>query len=112
MDDAADIAANADEASPAQAERALHPDNCDDFIREYLRKISTFEVPELPRDPISLFIELKRGRTKGGPYGEISLLETANRVMSDLIVLFAAKRLLTAPLPRLPKEQLKRIEIK
>ena len=81
-------------------------------IEAYLARLRLLKVPTMPADPVSLFIELKRGRVEGGPYNGVSLFETANRVMSDFVVLFAAARLLERPLPGLPLEQLGGIEMK
>lgn len=77
----------------------LTTDNLADTIRSYLADLATMEVPEFPKEPIALFRMLKRRAVKGGRYPEASVFEVANRVMSDLVVLGAAERLLTKGIP-------------
>jgi hypothetical protein len=43
----------------------------------------------------SLILELKRGKTGIGPYPDVSLFESANRIMTDLVILNGVKWLLT-----------------
>jgi hypothetical protein len=43
---------------------------------------------------ISLIKELKRGKTGLGPYPEVSLFESANRIMTDLVILQGVRWLL------------------
>jgi hypothetical protein len=43
---------------------------------------------------ISLIEELKRGKTGFGPYPEVSLFESANRIMTDLVILHGVRWLL------------------
>ena len=43
---------------------------------------------------ISLIKELKRGKTGFGPYPEVSLFESANRIMTDLVILYGVRWLL------------------
>jgi hypothetical protein len=43
---------------------------------------------------ISLIRELKRGKTGVGPYAHVSLFESANRIMTDLVILHGVRWLL------------------
>ncbi len=76
---------------------------------EYVGKVMRWSVPQLPRDPVPFFLALKRDRVSDGPYPGVSVFELANRVMSDLVVLFAARRLLVERPPRFG-ERIVRIE--
>ncbi len=81
----------------------LNGDNVSDYIKGYLRKLGTMKLPDLSNDPTQLFETLKRGKVAGGPYPGRSLFECANRVLSDLVVLFAAEQLLRKPPEDLPE---------
>lgn len=74
--------------------KLLTADNVGHEIAAYLRLLATWSVPALPVQPIPLFLELKRKKVSAGPYPDVSIFELANRVMSDLVVLFAARHLL------------------
>jgi hypothetical protein len=78
-------------------------------VDEYVAKLVGWSVPELPRQPVPFFLALKRGRVTGGPYPGVSVFELANRVMSDLVVLFAARQLLLKPPSRF-KERIVRVQ--
>lgn len=85
--------------------RTLTRDNLASEIQKYLTDLATLEVPKLPSEAIPLFTALKRGRVKRGNYPDLSLFEVANRVMSDLVVLASAERILGAGFPGLAGER-------
>ena len=70
-------------------------EDADRRISEYLRSIENVggTIPSLKG--LALITELKRGQTGIGPYPNVSLFESANRIMTDLVILRGVKWLLT-----------------
>jgi len=87
----------------------LTADDVGMHIDRYVRKLDEWPVPLLPSEPVRFFLELKRKKVTGGPYPGVSVFELANRVMSDLVVLFAARELLAGRVPGVT-ERIVRVE--
>jgi len=69
--------------------------NIDRELRRYLEAVNSMKLPA-PQDDVLAFIHsLKRSHVRSGPYPDVSLFEASNRILSDLIVLFGVRQLLT-----------------
>jgi hypothetical protein len=66
-------------------------------LTSYLNSIKSIEAPTSPNDILEFMYLLKRKPLSSGPYPCVSLFETANRIFSDLVILFGVKQLLTKP---------------
>ena len=64
-------------------------------LRDYERSVQDVGSTILAQRGISLILELKRGKTGSGPYPHVSLFESANRIMTDLVILNGVNWLLT-----------------
>lgn len=89
----------------------LDPRNARRTVEDYLEKLNLVRLPVLSRDPIAAFQMLKRMPIGTGPYPKTTVFETANLVLSDLIVLSAVESLLRNPLPGIPSERLAEAEV-
>jgi hypothetical protein len=78
--------------------QTLRKDTIDRKIRDYVARVATNKLPTLdPRRCLAFFHDLKRRPISGGPSRGLTVVEAANRTLSDLVVLGAARRLLCAP---------------
>jgi hypothetical protein len=68
--------------------------NVDQAVRKYEESIRDIGGSILALRGIELIRELKRGKTGIGPYGDVSLFESANRIMTDLVILHGVNWLL------------------
>lgn len=73
----------------------LDSKNIDREISHYLEAVNQIELPTPQEDILAFIASLKRGPLGSGPYPEVSLFEASNRIMSDLIVLFGVRQLVT-----------------
>jgi hypothetical protein len=71
--------------------REVTRDSVDAMIVRYLDLVK--EVGTTLRDAsgLQLLQHLKRTRVQAGPYPEVSIFEAANRIMSDLVILYGVK---------------------
>ena len=51
-------------------------------------------------------MKLKREKIGRGPYPEVSIFETSNRIMTDLVILFGIKKILIGEVPNLRSLQI------
>ncbi|MCF8459207.1 MAG: hypothetical protein K9G46_00650 [Flavobacteriales bacterium] len=77
----------------------LNNGNIQKTIDDYYKFLQLVQIDEIRThlggmDAIGMFHELKRGVVKDGPYFEISIFEAANRIMTDLTILFGIQELL------------------
>jgi hypothetical protein len=63
-------------------------------LRDYIKSIRNVGSNLQASRGLSLIRELKRGKTGLGPYPRVSLFESANRIMTDLVILHGVKWLL------------------
>ena len=75
-------------------EKTLSLNNIDSMIEKY--KISLKEMDSIisGNNIIDFFHKIKRNSIQKGPYPDVTLFEAANRIMSDLVILFGIKKLL------------------
>ncbi len=74
--------------------RTLNNEKIDSAIEEYFSILSKTSINIDSKNVLSLFKQLKRERVKQGPYPGLTVFEVANRVMTDLVILFGVKKLL------------------
>lgn len=72
----------------------LDKNNIQQKIDDYLKSISKMDITISANSVYDLLKMLKRNKIKNGPYPDVSLFEAANRIMTDLIILFGVKELL------------------
>jgi hypothetical protein len=65
------------------------------IIDHYLAQLGNLPLKIEGHSAYALLLRLKREPIGGGPYPKVSPFETANRVLSDLIILFGVKLLLS-----------------
>lgn len=73
----------------------LDSKNIDREISHYLEAVNQIELPTPQEDVLAFIDSLKRKSLDSGPYPKVSLFEASNRIMSDLIVLFGVRQLVT-----------------
>ena len=74
--------------------RSLSEDNIDAAISNYLTSIAEVGASVDGLRGIELFTSLKRARVESGPYPHVTLFEAANRIMTDLVILYGVRWLL------------------
>jgi hypothetical protein len=67
--------------------RKLTANNIDTITAEYLKEVELIGDSIRGKRGVTLMNSLKREQLKTGPYIGLTLFETANRVMSDLVIL-------------------------
>ena len=75
-------------------ERKLTSANIDNTIKEYLDLLKTTPINVEAGNVLSFLTKIKREKLKSGPYPDVTLFEAANRIMTDLTILFGVKSLL------------------
>lgn len=65
------------------------------IIDRYLAQLGNLPLKIEGPSAYTLLLRLKREPIGGGPYPNVSAFETANRILSDLIILFGVKLLLS-----------------
>lgn len=71
--------------------------NIQEYLEDYLNKVNEMKCSP-PHEDVLVFINsLKRKAVGSGPYPDVSLFEASNRILSDVLILFGVRRLLTNP---------------
>jgi hypothetical protein len=76
------------------AENRISLENSERLIQKYLASIEAIGTSILGLKGIPLIAELKRGKAGVGPYPKVSVFEAANRIMTDLVILYGVRWLL------------------
>jgi hypothetical protein len=71
--------------------------NINEELTEYLSRVDAIKLPMPQGDVLAYITTLKRGVIDSGPYPSVSFFEASNRILSDMVILFGVKRLLTNP---------------
>jgi hypothetical protein len=77
-----------------QIDNKLDKNNIDNTIKIYINSLKKMDLNISANNIIDFFETLKRKPINKGPYHNITLFEAANRIMSDLVILFGVKDLL------------------
>jgi hypothetical protein len=75
-------------------DRILNAENIDSEIRAYLNQVESLNIISLNGSNLEILHRLKREQLRSGPYPGVSLFEAANRIFSDLVILYGVKLLL------------------
>ena len=71
--------------------RAITKSNVDELIADYLALVETFGASVAGMSGLRLLKALKRDQLKVGPYPHVTLFEAANRIMTDMVILYGVK---------------------
>lgn len=78
-----------------EIDRVLNNDNIDEMIEKYKMLLQQGPLKiEGHQTPYAFLKAIKREKLTTGPYPGVSLFEAANRIMSDLVILYGVKSLL------------------
>jgi hypothetical protein len=81
-----------------QERRILDRENIDKSIFDYLQSMREMPVSVSSPTVYELLLKLKREEIKNGPHKGVSLFEAANRIISDLTILYGIKELFINPI--------------
>ena len=82
-------------------ETKLNKNNIYNVIKKYLESISQIIPSIISDNAINLFLKIKRENIGNGPYPNVTYFEAANRIMSDLVILYGIKDLLEEKYPQI-----------
>jgi hypothetical protein len=71
--------------------------NVEQKISDYLESVNSIKLPAPHSDVLKFINSLKREPLSSGPYPDVSLFEVSNRILSDMVILFGVRLLLTNP---------------
>ncbi|MBL1215711.1 MAG: hypothetical protein HND52_20250, partial [Ignavibacteriae bacterium] len=74
--------------------RKLNKENINKAIEDYLELLRDIPLNISANNILQLLTDLKRKELNAGPYPDVTLFEAANRIMTDLVILFGVKKLL------------------
>lgn len=74
--------------------RILNRGNINQSISEYLKSIENIPLKIESKNILQFLTDIKRKKMEIGPYPHTTLFESANRIMSDLTILYGVKELL------------------
>ncbi len=74
--------------------KILNDTNIDNAIKSYHGYIKSIPLNFTESDLMSLLLKLKREPINTGPYPHVTFFEAANRIMTDLTILYGIKELL------------------
>ena len=75
--------------------RAITKSNVDNLIADYLALVETIGASVAGMSGLRLLKALKRDQVKVGPYPHVTLFEAANRIMTDMVILYGVKWILS-----------------
>lgn len=85
----------------ADIPRKLHRENIDLAIINYKTLLEDIPLKIEESNLLDLLKRLKRSQIGKGPYPKVSIFEAANRIMTDLVILFGVKKLIDHEIPNL-----------
>ena len=74
--------------------KKLHRNNINQAIEEYKKLLQNIPLKIESENIFQMLTDLKRKKIESGPYPNVTLFESANRIMSDLTILYGIKALL------------------
>jgi hypothetical protein len=75
--------------------------NINEQINEYKNKLSEIPLYIGSSNILEFLIQIKRTPLHNGPYPDVSFFEAANRIMSDLVILYGVQDLLNGKIPEI-----------
>jgi len=85
--------------------RTLNQQNIKQTIAVYLKLLDNIPLKFESNSILQLLTDIKRKELNYGPYPHVSLFESANRIMSDLTILYGVKELLSGAIEEINFEQ-------
>lgn len=82
-----------------EIERELTKNNIDSEINKYNALLKNIPLIFESNNVLTFLMDLKRKKMGTGPYPEISMFEAANRIMTDLTILYGIRELLNDKVP-------------
>lgn len=80
-------------------DRILKKKNIDVAIETYKELLSEIPLSISGSNILEFITSLKRTKINKGPYPNVTLFEAANRIMTDLVILYGVKQLLDGVIP-------------
>ncbi len=87
--------------------RILNESNINEVIKDYLKLMDSIPVTVEADTIFELLSKIKRHTIGSGPYPNVSLFEAANRIMTDLTILYGVKELLDGKIPEIRFDEYK-----
>lgn len=81
--------------------RKLNKENINDAIETYKLLLNEIPLKIEGSSIIELLMKLKRDKINSGPWKSVSIFEAANRIMTDLIILYGVKQIIDGKFPHL-----------
>ncbi len=81
--------------------RELDAKNIESAISDYLLLLNQIPLSISAHNILGLLTTLKREKVEKGPYPHVTIFEAANRIMTDLTILFGIKDLLNGAIPEI-----------
>ncbi|PXY41811.1 hypothetical protein DMB65_04390 [Flavobacterium cheongpyeongense] len=81
--------------------RNLNKDNINETIEAYKLLLADIPLKIEESNLLALLNRLKRGQIGSGPWKNVSIFEAANRIMTDLVILFGVKKIINGEYPDL-----------
>jgi hypothetical protein len=75
--------------------RAITQENVDGLIADYLVQVETIGTSVAGMSGLRLLKALKRDQLNVGPYPHVTLFEAANRIMTDMVILYGVRWILS-----------------
>lgn len=85
--------------------RKLNKKNIEKAIRDYFCLLEKFKPEINSKNVLNLITNLKREEIDCGPYPKVTFFESANRILSDLTILFGIQDLLNGKIPEIDFEK-------
>jgi len=85
--------------------RNLNARNIDETIENYLHLLQEYPKEIKGNTPYDFLKKIKREETTASLYTGLTLFESANRIMTDLVILFGIKELLEGKIPEISYEE-------
>ena len=81
--------------------RSLNKENINEAIEAYKVLLKDIPLKIEETNLLALLTRLKRGEIGSGPWKNVSIFEAANRIMTDLVILFGVKKIIDGEFPEL-----------
>ncbi len=85
----------------------LNKTNIEKAIKDYLNLLENIPLKIQSENVLSFLTDLKRKKLDSGPYPNVTLFESANRIMSDLTILYGIKELLNGVISEINYDEYK-----
>ncbi len=85
--------------------RKLNSSNIENAIADYKKLINELPPSVESNNVFNFLTKIKRRKLNLGPYPDVTLFEAANRIMTDLTMLYGIKELLNGKIPDIKFEE-------